>query len=130
QGRVDLGRLIEGGPKPASTIGRRGAGGDGIGVGGDGSRLVDDRFGDWAAGKIAADYELAVVGFFHAAVFPDDHAGDRVAPLNVRDVEAFDRARLFEKVERVLDGFADHFRGGLEDAEALFESVLGVVRNQ
>ena len=84
----------------------------------------------WAAGEIAADDEFAVVGLFHAAVFPDDHAGDGVAALNVGDVEAFDAARFFEKVERVLDGFADHFGGGLEDAETLFERVLGVVRNE
>ena len=100
------------------------------GSGANGSRIVDDWLGDGAAGEVAADDEFAVVGFFHAAVFPDDHAGDGVAALNVGDVEAFDAARLFQEIERVLNGFADHFRSGLEDAEALFEGVLGVVRNE
>jgi hypothetical protein len=68
---------------------------DGVRLGCDGLRLVDDWLGDGAAGEIAADDEFAVVGFFHAAVFPDDHAGDGVAALNVGDVEAFDAARFF-----------------------------------
>ncbi len=91
---------------------------------------VNDWLGDGAAGEVTADDEFAVVGLFHAAVFPDDHAGDGVAALNVGNVEAFDAARFVEKIERVLDGFADHFGSGLEDAEALFERVLGVVRNE
>ncbi len=51
------------------------------------------------------DLELAVVGLFHRAVFPDDHGGDGFCALDVGDVEALDAAGEFFEREGVLEGF-------------------------
>ena len=75
----------------------------------------------------AADDEFAVVAFFHTAEFPDDHGSDGVSSLHVRDVETLDAFGLFRKIERVLQGLADGARTWLQDAEALFEGMRGIV---
>ena len=57
-----------------------------------GVTAVDDfaHGGEIVVAPFAADDELAVVGFLHAAVFPDDHGGHGVGALDVGDVEALD----------------------------------------
>ena len=79
---------------------------------------------------IAPDDELAVLGFFHAAVFPNDHGRDRIRALDVRYVEAFDALGLFGQIQRGLQGFANGAGRGLEDAETLFEGMFGIVFHQ
>ncbi len=76
------------------------------------------------------DLEFAVVGFFHGAVFPDDHGGDGVGALDVGDVEALDALGEFGEGEGVLEGLGDGALGGLEDAEALVVGLLGVLAHQ
>src|SRR6202051_3437150 len=46
--------------------------------------------------------ELAVIRFFHFAVFPHHHRSDRFRSLNVRDIEALDALRRFRWRTRVL----------------------------
>src|SRR5580658_785025 len=75
---------------------------------------------------IAANDESSVVGFFHVAVLPDDHGGDGVGSLDMGNVETLYAARLFGKVESVLQGFADGLRAWFHYTEALFERVLRV----
>ncbi len=76
------------------------------------------------------DLEFAVVGFLHAAVFPDDHGGDGFSALNVGDVEALDAFWGFGEGEGVLEGLGDGSLGGLENAEALVVGLLGVLAYQ
>ena len=45
------------------------------------------------------DFEFAVGGFVHLAVFPHDHGGDGFCALDVRDVEALDAPGQFGKHE-------------------------------
>ena len=53
-----------------------------------------------------------------------------VRSLNVGNVETFDALRLFGKIQRGLQRFADGARSGFQDAEALLEGMLGVAFDQ
>ena len=57
-----------------------------------------------------ADNEFPVVGFLHSAVLPNHHAGDFIRALDMGDIEAFDTARRFRQIQRVLKGLGDHLR--------------------
>ena len=46
------------------------------------------------------------------------------------NIEAFNAARFFRKIQGALQGFADGFRTGFQYAEALFERVLGIALDQ
>src|SRR5208283_5318417 len=72
------------------------------------------------------DDELAVVRFFHLAVFPDHHRGYRFRSLNVRNVETLDALGQLGQRERVLEGFLNGARIWLENAETLVVGLLGV----
>src|SRR5712672_4043225 len=52
--------------------------------------------GGCAVASLAANDELAIIGLFHPAVFPDDHRSYRVRARSVGDIEAFDATRLFQ----------------------------------
>ena len=76
------------------------------------------------------DDELAIVGLLHLAIFPDDHRRDGFRSLNVGDVEALDALGEFGQRERVLEGFLDGARIGLQNAETLVVRLLGVGSGQ
>ena len=76
------------------------------------------------------DFEFAVGGLVHLAVFPDDHGGYGFRALDVGDVEALDAAGQFGEHEGVGEGFLNGFAGGLEDAEALGVGLLGVLAGE
>src|SRR5215472_19375656 len=80
--------------------------------------------------RFAANDEFAIVGFFHAAVFPHDHRGNRIRSLNMRNIERFNSLRRFRKAERGFHRLGDRFRTGLQYAEALDEGMLGVLFDQ
>src|SRR5215472_3367671 len=44
--------------------------------------------GAFPVSVVTTNYEFAVLGFFNASVFPNDHGGNGVGPLNVRNIEA------------------------------------------
>ncbi len=73
-----------------------------------------------------ADDELPVIGFLHAAIFPDDHGRDGFCALNVRNVEALYSPRKFGKAKRVLQCFLDGARVWLHYPEALVVKLLGI----
>ena len=75
----------------------------------------------------AANNEFSIVGFLHAAIFPNDHGGNRIGSLNVRNVETFDALGFFGKIKGALQRFGYGLGCGLEYAEALFEGMLGIV---
>ncbi len=62
---------------------------------------------------LAANDELAVVGFFHPPVFPHHHGRDRVRPLNVRNVEALDALGRLGQPQRGFERLGDGLRAGL-----------------
>jgi hypothetical protein len=72
------------------------------------------------------DDELAVVGFLHLAVFPHHHRCHRFRSLNVRDVEALDALWQLGQAERLLQGFLNGARIGLQNAETLIVRLLGI----
>ena len=78
----------------------------------------------------AADNELAVIGFFHAAVFPDHHRSYSLRALNMRNIEALDAAGQFRHAQRVLQRFLNRFCVRLHHPEALVVRLFGVVARQ
>ena len=76
------------------------------------------------------DFELAIGGLVHLAVFPDDQGGDGFGALDVGDVEALDAAGQLGEHEGVGEGFLNGFARGLEDAEALRVGLLGVLAGE
>ncbi len=74
--------------------------------------------------------ELAVGGFVHLAVFPDDHRRDGFGALDVRDVEALNAFGQLGEHERIGECFLDGFARGLEHAEALRVRLLGVLAGE
>jgi hypothetical protein len=76
------------------------------------------------------DFEFAVGGLVHLAVFPDDHGGYGFSALDVGDVEALDAAGEFGEHEGVGEGFLDGFAGRLEDAEALDEGLFCILSGE
>src|SRR5215469_572999 len=75
----------------------------------------------------ALDNEFPVVGFFHLAVFPDNHGGDCLGTLNMRDIETFNSLWQLRKDERILQRLLNGALAGLHHAEALVKRLLGVV---
>src|SRR5258708_16130669 len=69
---------------------------------------------------LATNDEFAIVGFFHASLFPNHHRRDGVRSVAMRNVEALYALWLFSEVEGILQGFANCFRARLQNAKTLF----------
>ena len=76
------------------------------------------------------DFEFAVGGLVHLAVFPDHERGHGLRALNVGDVEALDAAGELGEHQGVGEGLLNGFARGLEDAEALRVGLLGVLAGE
>ena len=76
------------------------------------------------------DFEFAIGGFVHLAVFPDDERGDGFSALDVRDVETLDAAGQLGEHEGVGEGLLNSSAGWLEDAEALGVGLPGVLAGE
>ena len=76
------------------------------------------------------DFEFAVGGLVHLAVFPDDHGGYGFSALDVGDVEALDAAGEFGEHEGVGEGFLNGFARWLQDAEALDVGLFCVLSGE
>src|SRR5262245_3870426 len=76
------------------------------------------------------DDELAVIRLLHLAVFANDHPGDVLGALNVRDVERFDPMRVRRQAQGLLQFGQDLRPIRLDRAEALIEAELGVLLDQ
>ena len=73
------------------------------------------------------DLKFAIVGFLHGAVFPNHHGGDRFRALDVGDVEALDAPGQVGQRQQILQRFLDHLARRLQHAEALIETLLGIL---
>ncbi len=76
------------------------------------------------------DLIFAIVGFLHRAVFPNHHGGDRFRTLDVGDVEALDAPRQIGQGQQILQRLLDHLARRLQHAEALIETLLGILARQ
>src|SRR5208283_4625535 len=72
------------------------------------------------------DDELAIVGFFHLAVFADDHGGYGFGSLNMRNIETLNAPGELGQSQGFLQGFLNGARVWLPDSEALVVGLLGV----
>src|SRR5260370_23810450 len=78
----------------------------------------------------AANLELAILATVNLSVCTDDHAGDILCALDVRNVERFDSSRKTRQLQSLLHLFQHPLHIRLEHPKTLFESQLSILLNQ
>ena len=74
--------------------------------------------------------ELAVVSLLHRALFPDDHGGNGLRALDVRDVEALNALWWLGQQQSILQRRLHRRDARLQDSEALVVRLLRVGADQ
>src|SRR5262245_21166450 len=77
-----------------------------------------------------ANLELSIVAFFHQAVLADDHRGDVLRSLDIRNIERFDHRRKRRQLEHILQLVQNLLRVRLKHSESLLEVEPRILLDQ